>query len=135
MTSVGATRTAAILASAIAVSVVLGSCISDRSSGPVTAMEACGVQLPPEAFGSTVVTIRNFAFNPTNVRIRPGTKVTWVNCDVPGSESHTSTSDATGWDSPLLPPGATYTREFAEVGSNPYHCTPHPGMKAAVTVE
>ena len=114
---------------------VLASCFSERSTGATPNVEACGIQLPPEAFGSTIVVIRDFAFSPTTVSIRPGTKVTWVNCEQPGSDSHTSTSDAEGWSSPLLAPGDSYTREFAAAGSYPYHCAPHPGMKGTVTVE
>jgi plastocyanin len=115
--------------------VALMSCFSERSTGTTANAEACGVQLPPEAFGSTIVVIRDFAFSPANVPIRPGTKVTWVNCGETGSDAHTSTSDASGWDSPLLAPGESYTREFTSAGSYPYHCAPHPGMKGTVTVE
>jgi plastocyanin len=39
------------------------------------------------------------------------------------------------WSSPLLATGATYTQAFSAVGSYPYHCTPHPGMRGTVTVE
>ena len=95
----------------------------------------CNVQLPSEAIGSTIVVVRDFAFTPAQVRVRPGTKVTWVNCEAPGTDSHTSTADAGAWSSPLLAPGATFTREFAATGAFPYHCEPHPGMRGTVTVE
>ena len=114
---------------------VLASCFSERSTETAANAEACGITLPPDAFGSTIVVIRDFAFSPTTVSIRPGTKVTWVNCEQPGSDSHTSTSDATGWSSPLLAPGDSYTREFAAAGSYPYHCAPHPSMTGTVLVE
>lgn len=110
-------------------------CFSERSSGPSGSLEGCDVQFPAEAFGSTIVVIRDFAFDPATVRVRPGTKVTWVNCESRGGESHTSTADGGAWNSPLLPPGATFTREYAAAGSFPYHCTPHPGMRGTVTVE
>ena len=93
------------------------------------------MQLPAEAFGSTIVVIRDFTFSPAQVRVRPGTKVTWVNCGPTGDDAHTSTSDTNVWSSALLPPGSTYTREFAGVGAFPYHCQPHPGMRGTVTVE
>lgn len=98
---------------------------------------ACDVQLPPEAFGSTIVIIRNFAFTPAQVTVSAGSRVTWVNCGAAGTDSHTSTSDASGvvgWNSPLLAPGATFTHEFSTAGSFPYHCEPHPGMVASVIV-
>ncbi|HEX6575704.1 MAG TPA: plastocyanin/azurin family copper-binding protein [Gemmatimonadaceae bacterium] len=110
-------------------------CISERSSGPSQSLEGCNAQLPAEAFGSTIVIIRDFQFSPQQVQIKPGAKVTWVNCGPQGDESHTSTSNSNVWDSGLLAPGATFTREYAQAGSFPYHCTPHPGMTGTVTVE
>jgi plastocyanin len=125
------------LAALVAASLVLGgiACFSERSSGPSGNLEGCNAQLPAEAFGSTIVVIRDFAFDPATVRVRPGTMVTWVNCGQEGEESHTSTADQGAWNSPLLAPGATFTQSFASAGSFPYHCTPHPGMRGTVTVE
>lgn len=113
----------------------LTGCLSERASGPGQNLDGCTAQLPPEAFGSTIVIIRNFAFSPAQVRVRPGTKVTWVNCEAVGTEAHTSTSDVSGWNSPLLAAGASFTREFAAAGAFAYHCQPHLGMKGTVTVE
>jgi plastocyanin len=110
-------------------------CVSDRTSGPSGTLDGCNAELPAEAFGSTIVIIRDFTFTPANVRVRPGTKVTWVNCGPAGDESHTSTSDTNVWTSQLLAPGVTFTREFPQAGAFPYHCTPHPGMRGTVTVE
>jgi plastocyanin len=98
-------------------------------------LEGCNAQLPAEAFGSTIVIIRDFQFTPSAVKVAPGTKVTWVNCGAAGEESHTSTSNSNVWNSSLLAPGETFTREFPSAGSFPYHCTPHPGMVGTVTVE
>lgn len=123
-----------ITAIALAAAAVLG-CFSDRTAGPVVDLEGCNVQLPAEAFGSTIVVIRDFNFSPAAVSVPAGSKVTWVNCEPPGTASHTSTADAAGWTSPLLAPGSTYTREFNSVGTNPYHCEPHPGMRGSVTAQ
>jgi len=119
--------------SAVGIGVTLGSCVSDRT--PTTAVvSSCNVQLPAEAIGSTIVSVHDFAFTPTQVEIRPGTKVTWVNCGSASSAAHTSTSDAGAWDSGLLAPGQTYTRQFDNAGSFPFHCIPHPFMTGTVTV-
>ena len=123
-----------LTAAALAFAAILG-CFSDRTAGPAVDLEGCDVQLPAEAFGSTVVVIRDFAFSPAAVSVPAGSKVTWVNCEPAGSVSHTSTADAGGWTSPLLAPGSTYTRVFDAAGANPYHCEPHPGMKGSVTVQ
>ncbi len=110
-------------------------CVSDRAAGPGVGLDGCNVQLPAEAFGSTIVVIRDFNFSPSQVTVAPGGKVTWVSCEPQGSESHTSTADAGAWSSPLLPPGSTFTRQFEAPGTFPYHCEPHPGMLAMVTVQ
>ena len=119
--------------SVLAAIAIIG-CFSERSSGPVI-LEGCNAQLPPDAFGSTIVVIQDFTFSPAQVRIRPGTKVTWVNCGPAGDVAHTSTADGGAWNSGLLAPGATFTREFPAAGVLPYHCDPHPGMQGTVTVE
>jgi plastocyanin len=113
----------------------LHACVSERATGTPETAGGCDIPLPAEAFGSTIVVIRGFAFTPAQVRVRPGAKVTWVNCEAAASDAHTSTSDAGAWSSPLLAPKSTFTRVFAVVGAFPYHCAPHPGMRATVTVE
>jgi len=128
-----ASRVAAIVAVALTVGGI--ACVSERSSGPSGSLDGCDVQFPSEAFGSTIIIIRDFAFTPANVRVRAGTRVTWVNCGPASAESHTSTSDTNVWSSSLLAPGATFTREFPQAGAFPYHCVPHPGMRGTVTVE
>lgn len=116
-------------------SAVFVACFSERTTIVGTDASSCNIPLPADAFGSAVVVIRDFAFSPAQLRVRPGTKVTWVNCGTPGSDSHTSTADAGKWRSPLLAPGTTFTAEFATTGSFTYHCEPHPGMTGGVTVE
>lgn len=122
---------------AVAVCITIGAlaCVSDRTSGPSGTLDGCNAELPAEAFGSTIVIIRDFAFTPADVRVRAGAKVTWVNCSAPADASHTSTSDTGVWGSEVLPAGATFTREFPQAGVFPYHCTPHPFMRGTVTVE
>ena len=127
-----AVRGAAIAIAAVCVWAGLASCVSERSTGTETGTGACTAQLPTSAFGSTIVVISNFAFVPSEVHIRQGTKVTWVNCD---AEPHTSTADGSAWSSPLLDPGAVVTVDFPTVGAFPYHCVPHPFMTGRVVVE
>jgi plastocyanin len=123
-----------LLAAGVSI-LALAACLSERATGVRATTGDCGVQLPAEAFGATVVVIRDFAFTPAQVRVRPGAKVTWVNCGAAGSDAHTSTADAGAWDSPLLPPGATFTRQFPASGTFAYHCEPHPSMRGSVVVE
>jgi plastocyanin len=82
--------------------------------------------------GSTIVVIRDFVFEPADLRVRAGERVTWINCDV---DAHTSTADAGQWTSPSLAPGDGFTQTFATTGEFPYHCEPHPFMTGRVIVE
>lgn len=105
----------------------LGGCFSERVAGTEPPPDGDLCQGTP----ANVVQIRNFAFGTAQLEVASGTRVTWVNCD---QVTHTSTADAGAWDSGPLAPGATFSRTFAAAGSFPYHCDPHPGMKATVVV-
>jgi plastocyanin len=111
-------------------------CFSERSAptGPITGVE-CRIPLGPEVVGSTLVAIRDFSFQPTEIRIRAGGTVTWVNCDDPGQPAHTSTADQGAWSSASLNPGDVFSHPFAQAGTFAYHCELHPFMTATVIVE
>ncbi|MGH7526999.1 MAG: cupredoxin domain-containing protein [Gemmatimonadales bacterium] len=113
------------------VALLLAACFSERDPAAPSG-ERCSLPITPAVPGSTLVPIADFTFQPGEVRVRAGQSVTWANCDV---DLHTSTSDAAGWDSPLLAPGEAFTQTFSEVGTFPYHCETHPFMTATVIVE
>jgi plastocyanin len=120
----------ALCAAGLTAGALLG-CFSERSPAAVEEGECrfpAGEGIP----GSTVVVVRGFAFGPSEVRVRPGERVTWVNC---AEDAHTSTADGGEWDSPLIAPGNAFTRTFETAGEFPYHCTPHPFMTGRVLVE
>lgn len=109
----------------------LGGCFSERVAGSTggSAAELCSGTQP------NVVRIRDFAFGPGELRVRPGTRVIFANCD---GVQHSSTSDAEGagsWDSGLISPNTTFEHTFDQAGRFPYHCEPHPSMKGTIVVE
>jgi plastocyanin len=106
-------------------------CFSERTAAPVGDGE-CRFPVGEDVPGSTIVVIRDFTFEPAEVRVRAGDRVTWINCD---EDSHTSTADGGEWASPLLAPGDGFTQPFDTPGEHPYHCEPHPFMRARVIVE
>ena len=118
---------------------VAGACFSERQSITSTAggVGACNIPVGSPIFGSTraLIAIRGYSFQPDTIRVQPGTVVTWVNCETPNIDPHTSTSDTQVWSSPLLPPGDTFTRTFPEAGTFDYGCVPHPFMRGVVIVE
>ena len=73
----------------------------------------------------------NRAFVPDEVDVAVGGTVTWVNTD---TVSHTSTSNASGWDSGIIAPGREFSSTFTTAGTFPYHCAIHPGMVGTVVV-
>ena len=106
----------------------LVACGGDGPTDPLAdCLDAAGVTGP-------AVAIRNFAFSTDTLRVAPGAQVTWVNCESPQVEGHTTTSDDGVWDSGLLFSGDTFVRTFDEAGTFPYHCVPHPSMRAVVIV-
>jgi plastocyanin len=117
-------------AAALIAGAVVG-CFSERATAPVAEGE-CRFPLGEDVPGSTIVVIRDFTFEPTELRVRSGERVTWINCD---EDSHTSTADGGEWSSPLLAPGDAFTQAFDTPGELPYHCEPHPFMTARVIVE
>ncbi len=119
------TRSAATLAGlcGVVAAGLTASCFSDRSTAVSTVCEV----------SPCIVDIRDFAFQPGELRIRAGMTVRWVNGEQ--QIAHTSTSDDGLWDSPLLAPGQNFSRAFPTAGRFPYHCEPHPNMTAAIVVE
>ena len=110
---------------------VIAACFSERdATGPVEGV--CSLPVGEGVPGSTLVIVRGFTFTPAEVRVRPGDRITWVNCD---PDLHTSTADGGQWSSPLLSTGDAFTHTFDAVGDFPYHCEPHPFMTARVVVE
>jgi plastocyanin len=77
------------------------------------------------------VSIENFAFDPPNMTVAPGTTVTWVNND---QTAHTVTANNGAFDSGTLQPGQSYSFTFEKAGTYAYHCNIHPDMSATVTV-
>ena len=116
-------------------SAAIAACFSDHGGPTQNGSTECRLPLSGGVAGSTVVIIRNFAFEPAEVRVKAGGTVTWLNCDDEGQPSHTTTSDQGVWSSGLLSTGQVFSRQFAQAGQFPYHCEPHPSMTATVIVE
>lgn len=86
-----------------------------------------------EEVSENVIEIKDFAFGPKTITIKSGDSVTWTNRD---SVGHTATADDEGgFDTGLLDKDESKTITFDKPGTYPYHCTPHPNMKAEVVVE
>src|SRR5712664_1699139 len=97
-------------------------------------LAACGLSSSPIVLASNVtnVSIGDFFFSPTAVTINVNDQVKWTWI---GSVGHTTTSNTGLWDSGVKGNGSTFVNTFTTAGSFPYHCTVHPFMTAAITVQ
>jgi plastocyanin len=84
-----------------------------------------------EEAATVTVEIKGFTFQPGDITIKKGTKVTFTNMD---DIDHTATADDGSFDTGILLLGESSTITFNEVGEFSYFCTVHPSMKAKITV-
>jgi plastocyanin len=77
------------------------------------------------------VEIRDFAFVPATLRVRPGDRVTWINRDI---APHTVTAADESWDSGEMAQGAAYTHTVKADQTDNYFCRFHPSMTARLDI-
>jgi plastocyanin len=85
----------------------------------------------PTADANEIV-IQNFAFEPSTLTVKAGTKVTWVNRD---DEPHTATATDKRFNSKTLENGERFSTEFTTPGTYKYYCALHPKMTGQVIVK
>jgi plastocyanin len=90
-----------------------------------------GNQTPPPNANEVTVQLIGFKFDPADIEVSAGTKVTWVNND---PARHTVTFDNGEFDTGDFPHGDSRSYVFNKAGNYTYHCTVHPSMKGSVTV-
>lgn len=80
--------------------------------------------------------MNDFRFQPQELRVPRGTRVTWVYCEPPGIDPHTTTSDTGLWDAEFTSSVDSFSRVFDQAGRFEYHCIPHASfMRGVVIVE
>jgi len=83
---------------------------------------------------AALVYIKDFKFVPQHITIKAGQTLVWENHEK--RQYHSVWFEALGEAEPedYLFPEDTYERTFAESGTFPYRCGPHPEMTGSVTV-
>jgi plastocyanin len=104
---------------------------SSMSPSPMTSPAAMAGGGSSVTIPMNAATLRNRAYTPDDLNVAVGATVTWMNTD---AESHTSTSDANGWDSGIVAPGRQFSFTFQTAGTFRYHCAIHPDMVGTVVV-
>ncbi|MEU3750161.1 cupredoxin domain-containing protein [Streptomyces narbonensis] len=107
--------------------------VTSAPSAPGTQSASTTPPPSPTTSAEVRITIRGFAFQPADLKVRPGTTVTVVNED---SASHTVTATGSdAFDTGEIAGGrsATFTAPD-KPGTYPFFCSIHPNMKATLTV-
>ena len=113
-------------------------CLSERTE--VTGLPDdldCAIPVDSLTTGNIgVVVMKDLAFHPSELRVRAGTRVMWINCETgTAAMVHSATADDGAWSSTLLTAGGVYSEVFSQSGTEEYHCEPHPFMRAVIIVE
>ena len=86
-----------------------------------------GGAVPPQ------VAAVEFSYQPTRLRVRQGTTVTFRNSGSEGHDFLGGGPDGTWWSGPLAPT-ETYQRQFTQSGSYDYLCSFHSEMQGTIIV-
>jgi plastocyanin len=104
---------------------------SEAQPSPKPAEPAKEEPAPVARASAASVTIKDFAFAPKSVTVNAGETVTWTNS---GPTPHSATASDGSFDTGVFKKGQSRSHTFQEAGTFSYICTPHPFMKATVTV-
>jgi plastocyanin/uncharacterized membrane protein YozB (DUF420 family) len=75
----------------------------------------------PTAPQTVTVAVTNFAFEPKELSIEPGTTVVWKN----NTGRHTAVADDNSFESPIMKAGEEFRHKFEREGRFPYYCSLH----------
>lgn len=93
------------------------------------------VPVDPALAATADVSVVNNNFVPGTVTINTGDSVTWTWAASTGNILHNTRSDSGLWDSGFHSQPFTFTQQFPNTGTFPYHCDVHPGMNGSVVVQ
>lgn len=88
---------------------------------------------PSNVESGNVVKISGFAFSPSEIKIKSGESVTWINEDNAPHAIVSNSGNELASDS--FSKGKSYIHTFNSAGTYEYHCSIHPSMKGKVIVE
>jgi plastocyanin len=85
--------------------------------------------------GSAVaIEMKNLKFEPQGIKVKPGTKVTWINKD--GAVHNVRQVESAFLSPDQMQPGEDFSFTFEQPGTYRYQCTfHHPTMNGIVIVE
>ena len=117
----------ALLAAGAALALLAGCGDDTDTSAQTTSTPAT----PSGGVAATAVDIKGYAFDPRDVTVKVGQKVSWTNED---SAEHNVVAEDGTFESEDLEQGDTFEYTTEKAGRFSYVCTYHPQMKATLTV-
>ena len=97
--------------------------VAALTAGTVTASAAMAATAKPS------ITIKDFEFKPTPLRVKAGVKINIANRD---DTTHTLTADKGAFDAGRISPGKTASITVKKPGTYKYHCEIHNFMKGTI---
>jgi plastocyanin len=112
---------------------LLTSCSSSGSKSPSGGSSSSSSSASTSAASSgNTVQVKDFSFEPGDLTVAKGTKVTW---DFDDTTAHNVTADNKAFASPTVNKGHTFSYTFNTAGKYNYICTIHQYMKGTITVK
>ena len=114
------------------VALAAAGCGSSNSNSTSSGSSSSGSTAAASSSGGVAIKMQNIAFDPKDVTVKVGQKITWTNDD---SVDHNVTSQSgESIKSDNFGKGATFSFTPTKAGTIQYVCTIHPGMTATLTV-
>lgn len=101
-----------------------------KSATPVATVRPSPTATPASS-ETVTLRIKNFAYVPSVLTVKKGTKIEVVNEDAAG---HTVTADNGSFDTSILGQNEKKTLTMNTVGTFGIHCLPHPSIKGTIVV-
>jgi plastocyanin len=115
------------------VALAAAGCGSSNSNSTSSGSSSSGSTAAASSSGGVAIKMQNIAFDPKDVTVKVGQKITWTNDD---SVDHNVTSQSgESIKSDNFGKGATFSFTPTKAGTIAYVCTIHPGMTATITVQ
>ena len=93
---------------------------------PATMLSSAQVQAAEH-----IVEIRQLKFVPSQLKVRPGDTIKWINRDI---APHTATAMDRSWDTKLLKKDESFSITVTDKMKLNYFCRSHPHMKALLVL-
>jgi plastocyanin len=122
-----------LLALCAVVALAAAGCGGGDDNGGSTSSAPASTSSSSSGGGGVAIKMQNIAFDPKDVTVKVGQKVTWTNDD---STDHNVTADSgADFKSDNFAKAGTFSFTPTQAGTIKYECTIHPGMVATLNVQ